>query len=69
MKHGLVGKPARIVGDDEFAVLLLHFLIIRDRIIAERESDQNDKQRKENGRGPVVSAAISSRQRSNKPVR
>jgi hypothetical protein len=69
MEHGLVGKPACIVSDDEFAVLLLHFLIIGDRIIAEGESDQNDKYRKERGRSPMVSAAITSRQRRSKPVR
>ena len=51
------------------AVLLLHFLIIGDRIIAEGESDQNDKHRKEHACGPMVSAAITSRQRRNKPVR
>ena len=69
MKHRLIDEPASIIGDDQFGIALLHFLVVGDGIVAKRESDQNDKHRKEHGRGPMVSAAITSRQRRNKPVR
>ena len=39
----LIGKSARVIGDNQFTIALLHFLIIGDRIIAEGEGHNCDK--------------------------
>ena len=44
VEHRAVGKPALVVGDDQFAVLLLQALVIRDCVFPERHADEYHQQ-------------------------
>ena len=49
MKDRLIGEAAGIIANNQLAVALLHLLVVRDAVVAEREGDEAD-QRKENER-------------------
>ena len=43
MKQRLVGEARAIIGDDQFGIMLLHFLVVRDRVVAKGKGDQKDE--------------------------
>ena len=67
MEHRLIGKPARVIGDDELAVALLDFLIVGDRVIAKGEGHEDDERAKERRRRQVVTLQPRPRRRESLP--
>ncbi len=67
VKQGLIGEAAGIIGDNQFAIALLHFFVVGDGIIAKGEDDERNQRGEEYGCRQVVAikvVAIKRRQNS-----
>jgi hypothetical protein len=62
LEQRLVGKAAEVIGQDQFAVAMLYFLVIGDRIVLEGE-DRDDNERRNQQRGGEVERFRSSKAR------
>ena len=67
MEHRLIGKPARVISDDELAVALLDFLIVGDRVIAKGEGHEDKERAKQHRRRQVVAFQPRPRRRESLP--
>ena len=54
VKQPLIDKAAGVIGDDHFAVALLHFLVVGDGVVAEGARHQNEQQGDQQRRREIV---------------
>ena len=54
MEERRVGKAAAEIGDDQFAVMLLHRLVVRHRVGIIGEDDEQDERGKQRRRRRVI---------------
>jgi hypothetical protein len=53
-EDALVGEAARIIGDDQFGVVMLHAFIIGDRVVLVGKQRHDDEGGEENKGGDIV---------------
>ena len=54
VEERLISESANIIADDQSAVMLLHFLVVGDRVIAKGRRDKSDERDEKRGYGKII---------------